>query len=541
MKKHFVTGLIALMTLSLLGIVAVQYFWIRNAINVKEQQFDHSVSKALTQVVQRLKKDRDIHYVSGFVLQDDHGYGYTFNDSLIWTSKKNTPSEPVYISSSPKGSSGSSVSISTSTGNAVLTLDAVHNDTFRYKTIVKLDSLKDELNSDQYIVMTELEDSLNLIVEKTLSQFKEKRVSVSEAIDEMVIELKSIDDPIEELVSADLLAKRVDQVLQDEGILLPYEFGIYNPERDSLSSLSSANFSLKENKLYKTRLYPETIFERPELLVLSFPGQRAHILESMAWLLSGSVLFTAVILLTFFLTIRIILKQKKISEIKSDFINNMTHEFKTPIATISLAVDSINNPKVIEYPDKIKYFTGVIDEENKRMNARVENVLQMSLIESSDFNLQPELTNIHEILEQAARNIQLQVSKRQGKLSLELDAGNPTIMADKTHLLGIFTNLLDNAVKYSAETPEIMITTRDGATALEVRISDKGIGMTREQQNRIFDKFYRIPSGDIHNVKGFGLGLSYVKAIILSMKGDIEVKSQVGKGSTFILRFPRKS
>jgi two-component system phosphate regulon sensor histidine kinase PhoR len=541
MKKHFLTGLIALMTLSLLGIVAVQFFWIRNAIQVKEQQFDQSVSKALTQIVQRLKKDRDVHYVSGFVLQDDHAYGYTYNDSIVWTNRNNASGDPIYVSRSPKVKSGSSVSVSTKGGSAILTVDAVHNDTFRYKTIVKLDSLKDELNSDQYFVMTELEDSLNLIVEKTLSQVREQRATVNEAIDEMVIELKSIDDPIDEIVSRDLLAKRTDQALKDEGILLPYEFGIYYPEKDSLSILSSANYTPGKNKLYKTRLFPESIFERPEALVISFPGQRAHILESMAWLLSGSVLFTAVILLTFFLTIRIILKQKKVSEIKSDFINNMTHEFKTPIATISLAVDSINNPKVIDQPEKIKYFTGVIDEENKRMNTRVENVLQMSLIESSDFSLQPELTDIHEILGQAARNVQLQVSKRQGILNLDLDAANPSIMADKTHLLGIFTNLLDNAVKYSAEAPDIRISTRDGQNVLEVRIADKGVGMSREQQNRIFDKFYRIPSGDIHNVKGFGLGLSYVKAIILSMKGDIEVKSQVDKGSTFILRFPRNT
>lgn len=540
-KKHFLPGIIALMTISLMGIIAVQYFWIKNAIRVKEQQFDRSVSQALNQVVQRLKKDQDVLFISNHVWTDDPDieYKYSLNDSLVWSTDGEDAEAPIYVRSSSSGSEISTVSIGTSGTRTVVSIDALENDTLRHKAILKLDSIRDVLDEDQFIVLTELKDSLDVIVKKTLSGVRQKRVSVNEAIDEMVVELKSIDERLDNKITAEQVSLRLDQSLEDEGIGLAFEFGIYNPDHDSLTSLRSEGFEMDGPRIYKTRMFPESIFDRPELLLVSFPGRSAEVIRSMGWLLSGSVLFTLIIILTFFITIRVILRQKKLSDIKSDFINNMTHEFKTPIATISLAADSINNPSVISSPEKIRYFTGVISEENKRMNARVENVLQMSLIDSQDFNLRPEEINIHEIISQVARNIELQVKKKNGKVTLDLQAGDPVIMADKIHMTGILTNLLDNALKYSADITEIGITTRDAQGSLILTVADKGIGMTKEEQIRIFDKFYRVPRGDIHNVKGFGLGLSYVKAIVLAMKGEIDVKSQVGKGSSFRIKLPK--
>ena len=368
MRRNFLTGIIVLMSISLAGIMAVQYFWISNAISVREQQFDQGVSKVLTKVVDRIEKDRDVYFVTNQVLADDDGsvsYQYEINDSLIWSSNDNTDDGLIYVDG---GTGESAISISTGKNHAVLSINAMKNDSVRHKTILKLDSIKDQFDQDQYIILTELEDSIEMMVRKTITQVKQKRVSVNKAIDDMVVELQSFNEPVDDMITVGQLDKRLDQALQDESIQLDYEFGIYNPANDSLTNVHSPGFSAQKGKIYKTRIFPESIFDRPELLMVSFPARRTHILGSMALLLSGSVVFTMIIILTFFLTIRIILKQKKLSDIKSDFINNMTHEFKTPIATISLAVDSINTPSVITNPEKIKYFTQMIGEENKRMN-----------------------------------------------------------------------------------------------------------------------------------------------------------------------------
>jgi two-component system phosphate regulon sensor histidine kinase PhoR len=251
-----------------------------------------------------------------------------------------------------------------------------------------------------------------------------------------------------------------------------------------------------------------------------------------------SGLFTLIILLTFAITIYVILKQKKISEIKTDFINNMTHEFKTPIATISVAVDSIENEKTLANPTHIKYFTDIIRKENIRMNTQVERVLQMSLIDKNDFNLNLQPVDLHRTISRAVENIKIQVEKRNGKIELELNATDFNIKTDEVHLTNIIINLLDNANKYSENAPEIIVKTENTNNGVSIYISDKGIGMSKEHLSKIFEKFYRVTSGNIHNVKGFGLGLSYVKAIVLAMKGKIHAESELGKGSQFEIWLP---
>jgi two-component system phosphate regulon sensor histidine kinase PhoR len=216
----------------------------------------------------------------------------------------------------------------------------------------------------------------------------------------------------------------------------------------------------------------------------------------------------------------------------------MTHEFKTPIATISLAADSIQNKAVIGVPERIKYFTNIIQEENRRMNSRVENILQMSLIDTNAFKFHFEEVDAHTIIRQAAKNIELQVSHNGGKINLQLEADNPILQTDKIHFLNILTNLLDNAVKYSGQEPEIKVTTQCSGNKFVLRVRDNGIGISKDVHDKIFEKFFRVSKGDIHNIKGFGLGLSYVKAIVLAWGGSIDVKSEPGKGTEFIIELP---
>ena len=223
---------------------------------------------------------------------------------------------------------------------------------------------------------------------------------------------------------------------------------------------------------------------------------------------------------------------------KSDFINNMTHEFKTPIATISIASDSILNDKVINQEDKVRFFTGMIKKENLRMNEQVERILQIARLDRKEFEFNFKAVNVHELIEEAIEGIMIQVEKKGGRIETKLEATNPVVTTDPAHFTNLVFNLLDNANKYSPDTPVITVSTINSPVGIYLSVEDKGIGMSKSVQSRIFDKFYRLPSGNIHNVKGFGLGLSYVKAILDANNGSIRVSSEPGKGSKFTVFIP---
>jgi two-component system phosphate regulon sensor histidine kinase PhoR len=275
-----------------------------------------------------------------------------------------------------------------------------------------------------------------------------------------------------------------------------------------------------------------------EVLVVILPNEQSLILKDMLGFIIVSILFTLIIGAAFFITIRSLLKQKKLSEIKSDFINNMTHEFKTPLATISLAVDALKNEKVSADKEKTQYFTGVIKEENKRMNKQVEAILQAALLDKQQVQLNLKKHSAHEMINSAVNNMRLPVQEKGGQLDINLEAKNDHIMADEVHFINFVNNLLDNAVKYSKENPVIRLTTSNTNGHFKIKIEDNGIGMNKETLSRIFEKFYRAHTGNIHNVKGFGLGLSYVKTMVDAHKGTIKAESTLGKGSSFIILLP---
>lgn len=252
----------------------------------------------------------------------------------------------------------------------------------------------------------------------------------------------------------------------------------------------------------------------------------------------GSIVFTLFIVFAFFITVQTMLNQKKLSEIKSDFINNMTHEFKTPLATISLAVDALNNEKVLRDENKLSYFRGIIKEENKRMNRHVETILQAASLEKQDLTLNKKKCDAHDIIANVISHYNLVLLEKQGTATLHLNAENFNIFVDEQHFTNLLNNLMDNAIKYSKDAPEITITTRSSSRSLFIKIDDKGIGMSKEAVKRIFEKFYRAHTGNIHNVKGFGLGMTYVKTIVDAHKGRIKVESVLGKGSSFLVEMP---
>ncbi len=274
-----------------------------------------------------------------------------------------------------------------------------------------------------------------------------------------------------------------------------------------------------------------------ELLIIVVPHVNNIVWKQMYWMVIGAVIFTLIIFAAFFITIRALLNQKKLSEIKSDFINNMTHEFKTPLATISLAVDALKNEKVINDRTKMDYFSGIIKDENKRMNKQVETILQAALLDKQEIQLNEKPVHAHDLIHAAINNINLPLEEKKGTLEVHLDATNDLIMADEVHFTNIINNLLDNAIKYSKEKLKINLSSQNVNGHFRIKIEDNGIGMNKETLNRIFEKFYRAHTGNIHNVKGFGLGLSYVKTIVDAHKGKIKTESSFGKGSCFTIDF----
>jgi signal transduction histidine kinase len=277
---------------------------------------------------------------------------------------------------------------------------------------------------------------------------------------------------------------------------------------------------------------------KADYLTIHFEDKQQYVFGSMKWMVVYSVIFMLIIVLTFSSTIYIILRQKKISEVKNDFINNMTHEFKTPLATISLAVDAIKNPRVLENPSRIQHYSNIIQDENRRLHGQVENVLQMALLEKNELKLNSQPTDIHEVAQQALRNLQLHLEARKATVVTHFNATQTLVVGDETHLCHALKNLLDNANKYSPDQPRITLCTQNTPGGILISVEDQGLGMSKEIQQNIFDKFYRVPTGNLHNVKGFGLGLSYVKAIITAHKGQILVYSEPHKGTRFDIVLP---
>ncbi len=289
---------------------------------------------------------------------------------------------------------------------------------------------------------------------------------------------------------------------------------------------------------YMVNLAPNNAFLEPEYLILYFPTQNKDVFKQMWPLLITSIVVILILTFSFYYIMVNNLKQKKLSVIKNDFISNMTHEFKTPICTISLASEMLGDESISQTPEKKHRYLKMIRDENKRLSVLVESILQTSILDKGEFKLKLSECDVHEIINTAINNTHLLISQRQGTVHTFLKAQKFKLQADRVHLTNIIFNLIDNAIKYSLDVPEITISTYNTAEGIMIQVKDNGIGISKENQRKIFDKFYRVPTGNVHNVKGFGLGLSYVLAVVLKHNGTISVNSEVGKGSTFNVHLP---
>ncbi len=533
MNKRTLYIIIGLMSVALVGIIGLQAYWISKALNLSQRNFETHVNNAMRHVVRQLEQremNQFLIVAAGMEAEGvrvkvfDHSEeseGHELGDSI----RVNYSSDAVFLSENhlPDGEVQIRVQASTSSSSDDTvwvdhTVGANVKRAIRHMPLSGLNLWAEERLSEHLHHLEKEESDIEEMFARTLQFVASPSKTIGERID---------------ITQLDTL---LSQAFRDAGITLDYQFMVFKDRKKEVvfKTSNASEGSLFETK-HQIQLFPNSSGVFRSLLGVYFPSQRLHTFGDVWGLASASFFFTSIILICFALTIRAILRQKKLSEMKNDFINNMTHEFKTPLATISLATDALNAPMVREQPEKMNYYTRIIKEENQRMNQQVERVLQIA---RTQIRLKPVTLDMHQVIERAAENIQLHVAKRQGKVTLDLAAAQTSLQGDEVHLTNLFTNLLDNANKYSPQAPDISIRSWNDDGMLAISVGDKGLGISKSDLEKVFDRFYRVSTGNLHDVKGFGLGLSYVREIVQAHHGEIRVKSKVGQGTTFTVYLP---
>lgn len=517
-KKLFVL-LIVLMSLSLIGIIFVQSFFINNSLENERKNFTRSVKRSLS-FVSRAIED------------------YEYRDYFM----KLRP----YLNDDNKANSEIIKQLFIATEDDISNKTIVHRNTVLEERF-KVPSLFFEIDADSFNIsklyserVTEVYNNTNIDGVKRINpETRLREYSSLGALEMQMWEdaLKTIlkDIPVYRRITTKHVETLLKRELKDEGIDLDFEFAIYDD--DLATKIQTQNFEKTEDA-YGVYVFLDANKESSYKLYVDFPERKKYLYSSIIWMIVLSILFTAIILLAYAGAIYQLIRQRQISQIKTDFINNMTHEFKTPIATINLALDSIRNPKIINDQEKVKRYLGMIKEENKRMHAQVENVLRISKLDKNELNISKERLELHELIEDAITHVELIVEDRKGYVKTHLKADKSSVLANETHFTNVLVNILDNAIKYSDDAPKIDVYTENAGNNIIVKIVDQGNGMPKAVAKRVFEKFYREHTGNVHNVKGHGLGLAYVKRIVEDHQGHISVESEKGKGSTFIIKMP---
>ena len=525
MSKKVFVFLLFMMSISLIGIIFIQSFFIIQNYEGNNSQFTSNVNYVLNQTSSMTERIEFRRYVK------------KFRDLINSETKVDTTSiKNLYI----------------------INEDPKNRETIVYRNGVIEENLVIPKTKSYY------DDFFNVITDKDnisitrLSNEREEKIFSNQRIDnnslsseEFLMKVGRISKSKEVLFETAYndLAKRnsIEERIGDNGrfkelldsnfkkmnIDLAFEYAIFN--KDSITKVKSENFE-NSNSQYKSIIFKDENNISDYTLRVAFPDKTPFLISSVISLIITSVIFTSIIIIAYITTILLLLRQRQISRIKTDFINNMTHEFKTPIATINLALSAIKNPKTIIDKKKVKKYLKMIYDENNRMHDQVENVLMISHLEKNELNIEKSRHDLNDIINLSISHLSLIAESKNGNITFNKDAGNTQIVGNETHLINVFVNILDNAIKYNNDRPEILINTKNINDRVIVDIIDNGIGMSKSVQSKIFDKFYRKQTGDVHDVKGHGLGLAYVKKIIDFHNGDINVKSILAEGSTFSIQ-----
>jgi len=524
MNKLFFRLLIVLMSLSLIGIILVQVYWFDSSFKNNDEQFRFHVQQAIGNVSNKLQKQEAYSFYDKYNrYKDSTGKAPQKKDLLeFYYVQKNTRTNETIIYS-----------------NSIIAEDYTISSSIFNKKIdsVKLKNFSTKRTTEVFNSNAIDNSSLqnNLIPDS-----KTQKLGSLDILDNAQFEIFFKDIaavmPIEERISKESIRKLLSNELNVFGIKTPFEFGIYS--NGLATKIKSEKFKFDKNLTYTIPILTDNEGSNNYQLLVSFPHKKKFLFSELIGITVLSIVFTLIIVIAYSSALNQLIRQRQISEIKTDFINNMTHEFKTPIATINLALDAIRNPKIIDDKEKLYRYLQMIRDENKRMHAQVENVLRISKLEKRELDINKESNNIHEIIDEAIEHVNLIIEDRQGSITTHFDANRTTVLLNDVHFTNVLVNILDNAIKYSPEIPVIDIYTENVKDFVIIKIKDQGAGMSKVAQKRIFEKFYREHTGDLHNVKGHGLGLAYVKRIAEDHNGEVYVESEKGKGSIFIIKLP---
>jgi len=521
MQKRTLWIITVVLSITLIGLIFVQFYWIKNAIEIKQEQFKQLVNSGLDNVVKEIENREMVYKVVNEIepyqdvsISGSPSVNYRLNEinqrafSLSTTDKE----KEIFIFRNID-----SLSISKQ-------LQAISSQNMQFSNITNM----------QFGDFKKTQSFENLQI---TSDFSEKLDNRTVFVENIVNKLIQIDVDLKDRIDKKTIEEIVRTTFANLGVDIKAEYAV--TRNNDKIVYQSDNYDKDINaERFTSRLFPNDVFAKNNFLTIYFPDERTYIFKSTGFMAFSSFFLTLIIVLGFSLSIHIMFKQKRLSKIKNDFVNNMTHELKTPISTISLASQMLKDKTIPMETKNMEYISKIIDDESKRLSYQVEKVLKTALFEQGQIKLKRKELDLHNIIENVVHNFDIQVRNHKGQIIKNLKAEHSIFWVDEVHFTNIIFNLLDNAVKYSHGAPEITISTNNSKQGINIVVADKGIGIKKQDQKKVFDQFYRVSTGNVHDVKGFGLGLSYVKKIVEEHGGVIELQSEFKKGTTFKIFIP---
>lgn len=514
MKKSTIWLVAVVMFTTFLALLFLQVRYMRTSMDIRTKQFDEQVNRSLYNVMRDLEQDQTRDYLEQDMIESENRY-----------SQYSAPQMSPNISEQKTG--------------AAITQPGGSD------TRIRLNAPQQSMRPEQQRERVFLSPSQGLsTISKTqydMQQSLSKRyLHERSLLDEVIFKImnRASNEPIEKRIDFNKVEQYIRYELSYNGLNEPFSFQVVNYNNKVV--FSSPGFSTKyKDAIYTQILFPNDPPAKLNQLRVYFPTKRNYVYSELSFFIP-SLIFTFILLITFIFTIVSLFRQKRLSEMKNDFINNMTHELKTPVSTISLATQMLKDESILKSPEVFKHVTGVIHDETKRLSFQVEKVLQMSLFDKQKTTLKMKEIDANDLVVSVANTHVLKVEKLEGILDIDLQAEKSTIRVDEMHFTNVLFNILDNALKYRKKDvpPELMIRTRNEGNKIIITIEDNGIGMRKEDSKKVFERFYRVPTGNRHDTKGFGLGLAYVKKIVIDMNGTIRAESELGKGTKFIISLP---
>ncbi len=500
-----------LMGLVMSGLIFFQFYWIRSSVKIKEQQFDQLVNKTLSDIAVKIQKQEA-------VLQVITQINPTFIDTNLYKQ-------------------GTNYSFDTVLSDDNLWIEFQHDINVINDQMNPVAETGTRVSVSKNQPESPLQDKFSGNFSSGPSEISQLFMQREILINSIIENMFRFSPRIEDRLNNQELRQILKNTFTERGIHLDFEYSV--TKWNTITAFKSSNYHNEgDTEYYKVKLFPDDFYSESNYLIVYFPEKNRFIFKSLGFMAISSISLTVILLVSFALAIYIIFKQKRLSEIRNDFVSNMTHELKTPISTISLASQMLGDTGI---PDKIKninYLSGVISDESKKLGYHVEKVLQLAIFEKGKLELKFKVSDIHEIIMNVIHTFDIQIKHRNGNINSNLNAENHSVNIDQVHITNVFSNLIDNAIKYCDRNPEINIESYNENGYLRVSITDNGIGMNKQDIKKVFERFYRIPTGNIHNIKGFGLGLSYVKKIVEEHKGYIKVESKPFEGTVFKTYFP---